>query len=709
MAMRTLPLASLTEGFLLGREEGPPEAAGRLTRVVLAGDRISRSHAELRRLPGGAWTVTDLDSTNGTFLVGRPGKLTPRVALPLPPGAPSRLFLGGFLVVLDPSGGKDGAPLLHLADLKDTALLEVRGVTVDKPSGAGRTRRILQNVSFTAFPQRVLAIMGGSGTGKSTLLKAINGYEPPAQGSVLLNEKDLHASLELRQAIGYLPQEDIFHEHLSIREILACTARLRTPGLPAQERERRITRAIEAVALQSAAEDGRLARVLSGGQRKRLGIAMELLSEPKVLFLDEPTSGLSSEDSYDLLCTLRRIARELGTCVLMVIHQPSVDVFKQIDDLVVLKKDPDTPAELIYAGPAYPDSIRYFQQGVSPAALAERYGDNLSPDVILLATEGAPDKGSLGMTLAQWRTAWQASGFEALHLPVPTTIEARELPALRPFGFGQFRVLLTRTARLKLRDRRTLALVFLQPLVIGLALKFALGHFDPTPERQPWNHHFFMMFSALWCGASNPPNEIVGEWKIFYRERMVNLKIPSYYCSKLVTFLGLSLCQCAILAVVLGYGCGLSIPMLPLIGVLWLTAAAGNILGLLISCLAPTADFAVSMVPVPLIFMLLFSGGPIKRLPDMETPALIISAAMPSRWSFEALVAMEGNAQGELGRSWHHDQFDLRDRRQDRQQPREDTARGVPLPLALGCLAFWNLILLTLSALALQRKADSKA
>ena len=694
-----------TQQFLVGRDENIPGYSPLPTPIVINGERISRAHLQLTCDSTGRWEAMDLGSTNGTYLIGRTGKLTPHIAVMLGEGNDFRFFLGGRLLTLSPKGGEGGRPIVHVVDLKETALLEVKGVSVDRPAGKGKFKRIIQNISFTAFPQRVMAIMGGSGTGKSTLLKAINGYEPPSVGSIQINETNLYSSVDIRQSIGYLPQEDIFHEGLSIREVLEITSCLRNPALSQEEQQQRVNQAIQDVALESAATDGRLSAVLSGGQKKRLGIAMELLSKPRVLFLDEPTSGLSSEDSYDLLCTLRKIARAHGTCIIMVIHQPSIDVFKQIDDLVVLKKDPDTPAEVVYAGPAYPDSIRYFQRGIQQATLEERYGANLSPDVILLATEGSREKGSLGWDLHRWRAAWAESGYEALHQPVPTTIENKELPPLRPFGFGQFVLLLGRSLKLKMRDRRTMLLVFLQPLIIGIALAVALGSFDANSDRQLWNHHFFMMFSALWCGASNPPNEIVGEWKIFFRERMVNLKVPSYYFSKLFTFVGLSFIQATLLGLTLGLGWGLQIPLPHLVGVLWLTAVAGNVLGLLISTLASTSEFAVSLVPVPLVFMLLFAGGPLKRLPDMKPGALFITYLMPSRWSFEALVQMEAEANGDGGQKWHRDHFDIKYLNRN-DQVKEDTQRGVALIEALRNLGLWILAGIALSVLALKRRAD---
>ena len=703
--METYLLRSNTQQFLVGRDENIPGYSQHVTPIVIKGERISRAHLQLTCDSAGRWEAMDLGSTNGTYLIGRAGKLTAHQAIKLSEGTDVRFFLGGHLLTLSPNGGEGGRPLVHVVDLKETALLEVNGVTVDRPAGKGKFKRIIQNISFTAFPQRVMAIMGGSGTGKSTLLKAINGYEPPTAGSVQINETNLYSSVDIRQSLGYLPQEDIFHEKLSIKEVLDFTSRLRNPALSPDQRSERVDQAIRDVALESAAADGRLAAVLSGGQKKRLGIAMELLSKPRVLFLDEPTSGLSSEDSYDLLCTLRRIARTHGTCIIMVIHQPSIDVFKQIDDLVVLKKDPDSPAEVVYAGPAYPGSIQYFQRGIQQATLDERYGANLSPDVILLATEGSLEKGSFGWDVNHWRSTWAGSGYAALHLPVPTTIENKELPPLRPFGFGQFFLLLERSLKLKMRDRKTMLLVFLQPLVIGIALAVSLGSFaeDATPIL--WNHHFFMMFSALWCGASNPPNEIVGEWKILFRERMVNLKVPSYYFSKLATFVGFSFIQATLLGVTLGLGWSLKIPLFTLIGVLWLTAVAGNVLGLLISTLASTSEFAVSLVPVPLIFMLLFAGGPLKRLPDMNVGVLYFTYVMPSRWSFESLVQMEANAHGEIGNNWHRSHFELK-KGAGQNQPVEDTQRGVSLTDALRNLGLWILAGITFSVWALKRRVD---
>lgn len=647
--MTTFALPPPCSHLRIGRDPVPGDMPGAAV-LALPGERLSRNHLDLWQAEG-LWYAADLGSSNGTFLLGQAQRMGERNPIPLPPDRVSRFFLGGYLLVFDPIARQAQA---H--ELGQAALLEVRSVSVEKPSESG-PRRIIQDVSFTAFPGRVTAVMGGSGTGKSTLLKAICGLEAPTSGEVRLNENNLFETPELRLIIGYLPQEDVFHEDLSIREVLDYTLQLRLPELGPAERQARIAEVLRAVALEEAAADGRRARVLSGGQRKRLGIAMELLADPKLLFLDEPTSGLSSEDAFDLLATLRQIAEARGTCILLVIHQPSLDAYRQLHDLVVLKRDPGSPAELVFAGPAWPDALTYFQGGVATGALEAKYGGHPDPGVVLLATEGSQAKGSLGWNLAAWRARWTQSGYGALHAQIPTSMTPRELPTLRPFGFQQFGVLLSRNLRLKLRDRRTLALVFLQPLFIAIALATALGHFNALRDSLHFNHLFFLMFSALWCGASNPPTEIVGERRILTRERSVNLKLPSFACAKLATFALFSAVQVLLLLLVLIPAWGLEASPGSLFALLLLVSLCGNALGLLLSALAGTAEFAVSLVPVPLVVMLLFAGGPIQRLPSMNTFAAALSNLMPSRWGFEGMVQLEADSRGPLAVLWHSDFF----------------------------------------------------
>lgn len=667
--MPTLLLPPECTHLRIGREPVPSDLPQAQV-LPLPGERLSRNHLDIW-FTDGLWYAADLGSTNGTFLLGQSRRMAEKAAIPMPPDRESRFFLGGYLLAFDPKSRQ-----VQAHELGHAALLEVGSVTVEKPTGNGM-KRILQGVSFTAFPGRVTAIMGGSGTGKSTLLKAISGLEAPAQGEVRLNEKNLFETPELRRDIGYLPQEDVFHEDLSIWEVLDFTLRIRMPELDGPLRAARIQGAIKAVALEEAASDGRLARVLSGGQRKRLGIAMELLADPKVLFLDEPTSGLSSEDAFDLLATLRQIAEDRGTAVLLVIHQPSLDAFRQLHDLVVLKRDAGGPAELIFAGPAWPDALAYFSSGLAPGTLETKYGGQMDPGVVLLATEGGRSKGSLGWDLSAWRQQWSRSGYGHLHGQVPTSLAPRALLPLRPFGFQQFAVLLSRNLKLKLRDKRTLALVCLQPLVIAVALAAALGRFDALRDSLHFNHLFFLMFSALWCGASNPPTEIVGEWRVLLRERSVNLKLPSYAFAKLGTFALFSTVQVAMLLLVLVPAWGLEAHVGHLFGLLLLVTLCGNALGLILSALASTAEFAVSLVPVPLVVMLLFAGGPIRRLPDMTDLGQFLSTLVPSRWGFEGMVHLEAAARGPLAALWHSGFF------------QGATARGAELTTCVWVLVGW--------------------
>jgi hypothetical protein len=261
----------------------------------------------------------------------------------------------------------------------------------------------------------------------------------------------------------------------------------------------------------------------------------------------------------------------------------------------------------------------------------------------------------------------------------------QDLPPLRPFGLGQFGVLLARDLRLKVRDTRTLALVFLQPILIAVALAVALGRFDAARDALHFNHLFFLMFSALWCGASNPPTEIVGERKILNRERKVNLKLPSYAFAKLTTFGLLSAIQVVLLVAILVPAWGLEASPVSLFALLLLVTLCGNALGLLLSATAATAEFAVSLVPIPLVVMLLFAGGPIRRLPSMAQPIAALTMVMPSRWGFEAMVHLEAKGRGAMASPWHSAFFDVAGP-DDRAG---DTGRGAALGACLLALLAW--------------------
>jgi len=233
--------------------------------------------------------------------------------------------------------------------------------------------------------------MGPAGSGKTTLLKALNGYTPPASGKVLFNGANLYRYYDLfRQQMGYVPQDDIVHPELTVREALYFSAKLRT-DLSDAEIEKRIDSLLDELGIRDK-KNSRIGsperKVLSGGQRKRVNIAMELITDTPVLFLDEPTSGLSSYDAEGVIELLKRLARD-GKTIITTIHQPSINIFRKFDDLIMISRDSGGPGAMAYFGPAFPDSIQFFRpRAAGDTAPADNH--DLSPEMLLTGLNSAP-------------------------------------------------------------------------------------------------------------------------------------------------------------------------------------------------------------------------------------------------------------------------------------------------------------------------------
>ena len=308
------------------------------TNDVVVNDLLaSRNHAEIRRLSDGKCEVADLGSTNGTFVNGR------RVAtaslregdLISVAGHVFRFAAQGISERLDPSG-----PWLCAIDI---------GVT----TVGGK--RLLQHVRFGLEPRRLMSIVGPSGAGKSTLLRAMTGQNPADTGSVLYGGRDLYASLDLRQRMGYVPQQDLLHTQLSVREALDYAAELRfARDVEASARSARIDEVLEELGLREC-QDRQIAE-LSGGERKRTSVAAELLTKPPLLFLDEPTSGLDPGNEDQLTQLLRQLA-DGGRTVVVATH--SLVTLAQSDKVLFLSRG----GHQAFYGPPTQASSYFKEQG----------------------------------------------------------------------------------------------------------------------------------------------------------------------------------------------------------------------------------------------------------------------------------------------------------------------------------------------------------
>ena len=544
----------------------------------------------------------------------------------------------------------------------DTASLPVRPHRLPPPTGMDRFAIqargvaavageccLIDDVSFTIQPGELCGLMGPSGAGKSTLMNVLNGYTRPARGQVLINGVDLYEHFDsFRGQIGFVPQDDIIHPDLTVNEALFYSARLRLPDdVDDAEIQRRIDHILAQLGLSGAGDvliGSPTRKGISGGQRKRVNLAMELLTDPAILFLDEPTSGLSSEDTLIVLQVLRELAR-YGKTILLTIHQPSLEAFRQLDLIAIMAKDPDSrdPGRLAYFGPAWPDSICFFNPRISRDVAIS---DAVSPDLLL--------RGLKTKHASQWCEDYRASALFTLYVTRrDSSIAAGPLPPrLITSPWIQFQTLLQRAFSIKRRDVTNTVILLVQAPVIAVLIVMVFGNktaATDVAEKWPASAHavnvtmFLMSLSAIWFGCSNSVREIVGELPIYIRERMVTLSLACYVAAKL-TFLGLvCVLQCAILLGIVSLGCKLDGDWLPLLGLLSLASICGVSVGLTISAIAKSSEVAIAALPLVLLPMVIL-GGVLKPLHEMDPLIRPMSVGMPSRWAFEGILLIESRA-----------------------------------------------------------------
>jgi ABC transport system ATP-binding/permease protein len=563
-------------GLVVGRGE---EADLRLDSPI-----VSRQHARFAR-GDGALTVVDLDSSNGTFLAGR--RLTRER---LKDG--DEVVVGPYVLVVVEDGRH-----LRVLDTRHRARLDARELGVD----AGG-RAILDGVSLSLPPGSFTAIIGPSGAGKSTLLTALSGARLTHRGQVLLNGVDLaHSFAAVKPSLGYVPQDDIVHRELTVARSLEYTARLRLPpDTTAAERAKRVQDVMATLELSDRAE----AQVhrLSGGQRKRVSIASELLTEPTLLFLDEPTSGLDPGLEEALMLLLRELSYK-GKSVVLVTH--TLDNIHLCDAVVLLVE-----GRLAFHGTA--------------ADVRRHFGIDHMVNLYARLKE---------KTAAQWQAAFAAGAPPAASPPPATEPGGRAAAAAKGGGarpWRQLHVLTSRYLETLTRDARNAWLLLAQaPLVaalIGLSLLYGQGDIAYT---KPKNTILFLLaLVAVWFGCSNAVRELV-------KERPIYLRILPYLASKVAVLGALALAQCVLFLVILDAWFGIPGRFLLLLAAMALASLVGILLGLALSALAASADRAMTLLPLLLIPQVLFTVPAVQM--DMKGPAGMVARAMPTWWSFDLL------------------------------------------------------------------------
>lgn len=556
--------------------------------MVISDDTVSRQHARIDKTKPGAYRITDLDSTNGTFVNGR--KVEGCIDL----GLNDTILIGDFRLALN-------APA---RDIRTEIAIRAERIVKQYPNGYLG----LHETSIRIPARSLLAIMGPSGCGKSTLMKSLNGDDRTTRGKVFIHNLELTSNFEyLKPRIGYVPQDDIVHRELTVAQSLYYAAKLRMDNPGNEVIQARIDQILKDLGIEPI-RNSRVGKI-SGGQRKRVSIAVELLSDPLVLFLDEPTSPLDPQTIGEFLGILRKLSDQ-GTTVIMVTHKP--EDLTYMDSVIFMAKG----GHLVFHGPTS-EYKNYF--GASNAV--EVYANISGPDA------------------KTWIDQYKHRQVPGAANPEPDNYiphNKLETPA-----FAQLFWLTLRYLNIKMNDRVNSAILLAQAPIIALLLSCIFQNIVPAVP-------FLISISAIWFGTSNAAREIVGELPIYRRERMFNLKIAPYIFSKLIvlTLFGAIQAVLFIGILTLRFSDGLfqgidpawNNPAAAACWMLFLSCAA-TMMGLLLSSAVSTTEKVMTLVPIVLIPQIILAGF-IAKITNRGIEA--ISWLTLARWGTEGFHLIQG-------------------------------------------------------------------
>lgn len=673
-------------------------------KIVVPHPQVSSKHAILSK-QGNEFFLEDKGSANGTFVRGQ--RLSPGQRVPVANG--EKIFIGPMPVLLQLAGEQLGLVVEdQQASWAGKPLYDIEAwdLTLEVPDRDNKAQMkvLLDHVSFKAMPGDMIALMGPSGAGKTTLLMTLNGYLPPTSGQVRINGEDLYAIYDaLRGSIGYVPQDDIVHPELTVFEAVKYSARFRLPpDYSEAEIDARVEQTLKDLGLDSLKnlEIGKPEKkVLSGGQRKRVNIALELVTDPVILFLDEPTSGLAADDTTALITLLAELTKKTGKTIIMTIHQPAKDEFEKFNMTFIMGYG-GIPT---YFGPTGEPAYRFFgnliERPQSPfAALAPNHKRIDNPrdmfDMLNVRERAVledmkrrdpntPKNPARLEAARHWRAEFfrnENPVFQKMYSgarAVGSEAAARGVPHAPKIALmSQLFLLMSRYWKVRIRDRAGAAIMFLQAPIIGGMLAFvfagqkeavpfwclgalqelakkgqanATGSADLLSQMKPTTDHtaalFFVVVSCVWFGTSNSAREIVTERAIYMRERMVNLSLFNYVFSKYIILSLISILQCSMLLGIvfatLGFHGGPGAFFLELAIMVGVSMNA-TALGLLLSTVVSSAEAAMALTPIALIPQVVLGG---LMVPMTTNPMLKpLMYVMPARWGFEGSIVHEREA-----------------------------------------------------------------
>ena len=507
----------------------------------------------------------------------------------------------------------------------------------------------MHNFSFTLHSGELLAIMGGSGTGKTTLLSLLNGTLHPQQGAITINGHDI-TEPAAKALIGYVPQDDLLIEELTVYQNLWYNARLCFEGMTPEELDRRVMKTLKDLGLDATKDlkvGSPINKYISGGQRKRLNIALELIREPAVLFLDEPTSGLSSADTEKVINLLKEQTLK-GKLIVVNIHQPSSDVYKLFDRLWLL----DRGGYPVFDGNPI-DAITYFKEAANYAD-AETSAcptcGNVNPEIVLnIIDEKALN--NLGEPTDERKMSPQ--DWHELYLknrPQQPETERTAIPATaqkRPNALKQFGIFLERNIKTKATNLQYLSITLLvAPLlavICALLTRYAPPEGYTLMDNKNLVSYFFMaIIVATFTGMSGSAEEIIRDRSLLKREHFLNLSYKSYIWSKIVYMAAVSLVQTLLFILIGNTIMGLHGLFMTWWVILFVTALVASLTGLLLSqCLSSVVAIYIS-IPILLIPQILLCGL-VVSFNDLNPKSTtgnvpLIGDLIPSRWAYEALA-----------------------------------------------------------------------
>jgi len=507
----------------------------------------------------------------------------------------------------------------------------------------------MHDLSFTLRNGELLAIMGGSGTGKTTLLSLLNGSLKPQEGTITINGHSI-TEPEAKSLIGFVPQDDLLIEELTVYQNLWFTAKFCFEGMSDEELDKRVMKTLKDLGLDATKDlkvGSAINKYISGGQRKRLNIALELIREPAVLFLDEPTSGLSSADTEKVINLLKEQTLK-GKLIVVNIHQPSSDVYKLFDRLWLLDKG----GYPVFDGNPI-DAITYFKEAANYAD-AETSAcptcGNVNPEIVLniIDEKALNNIGEVSderkMTPQEWHELYLKNRKE---MKAPAVSDVPASDQKKPNRLKQLSIFLQRNFKTKITNVQYLCITLLEAPLLALICSFLTRYAPPegysVMDNKNLVSYFFMsVIVATFIGMSGSAEEIIKDRALLKRERFLNLSYGSYIWSKIIFLAGVSLLQTLLFILIGNTIMGIHGLTMEWWIILFVTALLSNLTGLILSqCLNSVVAIYIS-IPLLLIPQILLCGLVVSfsDLTPKSTTGNVpaIGNIIPSRWAYEALA-----------------------------------------------------------------------